>query len=148
MDDFHIYRGNLPHWRQNGIVYWVSWNLCPEVAPLSPEERTLVESALCFFDGQCYDLLAYVVMDDHVHLLVYPFENHALEALTHTWKSFTSHQLQKRFGRKNAIWQRESYDHIIRNSADFQAKLHYLMNNPFQRWPDIESYQWLFPQPD
>ena len=146
MANFHIYHGNLPHWRQSGVTYWVAWNLCPEIGLLEPEERTLVQTALEFFSGQRYELSAYVIMDNHVHLLVYPFENHTLESLVHSWKSFTASQLQKRFGRRNAIWQRESYDHIIRSEVDYQEKLRYMMRNPFDRWPEIESYQWMFPQ--
>jgi len=43
-----------------------------------------------FFDGERYDLIAYVVMPNHVHLLIKTYENWSLGKLVKTWKSFTA----------------------------------------------------------
>jgi REP element-mobilizing transposase RayT len=61
-----------------------------------------VAAAMKKFDGQRYELAAYVVMDDHVHALLTPFATYELKGILHSWKSFTSRQMQRRnrrFGR-------------------------------------------------
>jgi putative transposase len=67
-----IYRGKLPHWRMDGSIYFVTWRLDGSQSPLEPNERTLVAHAIKHFAGERYELLAYVVMDDHVHVVVLP----------------------------------------------------------------------------
>jgi hypothetical protein len=66
---------------------------------LESRERDLVASAIRSFDGERYQPLAYVVMDDHVHALVWPFPAHGLDGIVHSWKSFSAHQMQRRHGR-------------------------------------------------
>lgn len=67
------YRRKLPHLRMQGSVYFVTWRLAKTQPALHPEEKTSVVAAIRHFDGLRYELIAYVVMDDHVHVLVLPF---------------------------------------------------------------------------
>jgi REP element-mobilizing transposase RayT len=90
-----------------------------------------------------YWLAAYVVMDDHVHVIVRPAGDRRLEAIVHTWKSYTANQMQRVFARQGAVWQDESYDRIIRDGREFDETLAYLGNNPQRRWPEVEHYPWL-----
>jgi hypothetical protein len=45
------------------------------------------------FDGKRYDLIAYVVMPNHVHLLIKVGTTHSLAQIVHSWKSYTAHQI-------------------------------------------------------
>jgi len=137
------YRRRLPHWRQNHAVYFVTWRLHSQQPLLEPLERDVVVSALHHFDRLRYQLLAYVVMDDHIHLIVAPNDGFSLEILVHSWKSFLANQLQRRFARRGTIWQDEYFDRIIRHEKEFLEKLQYICNNPQKRWPDIEDYPWI-----
>jgi len=142
-DSPFCYRRRLPHWRQNRAVYFVTWRLHPQQPPLQPQERDIVVAALQHFDRFRYQLLAYVVMDDHIHLIVAPAEGFPLETLVHSWKSFIAYRLQRRFARKGSIWQDEYFDRIIRHETEFQEKLQYIYHNPRKRWPDTEDYPWI-----
>lgn len=104
-DELFIYRRYLPHWRVAGALYFVTWRLIPKIQDLTPDERNVVVAALRHFSGSRYRLLAYVVMNDHVHVLVEPY-THALQSIVHTWKSFTTKSLQ-RCGRHGRVWQPE-----------------------------------------
>jgi REP element-mobilizing transposase RayT len=75
-----------------------------------------------------YDLHAYVVMPNHVHLLVTPHVNamHWLGPL----KGFTAHQANRVLARHAPFWQDESYDHLVRNGEEFRRTLRYIENNP------------------
>jgi REP element-mobilizing transposase RayT len=68
-DDISTYQRRLPHWRMSGAVYFVTWRLHPLQPYLKFEEQEVVSSALKHFDGERYELLAYVVMHNHVHVL-------------------------------------------------------------------------------
>jgi putative transposase len=137
------YRRRLPHWRMEGAVYFVTWRLHSSQAPLNHGERTLVKEALLHFDGQRYQIFAYVVMDDHVHVLFIPLADWEVGAITHTWKSFTANQMQRRFHRRGAVWRDESLDRIVRNDEEFQEKGNYILDNPRRRWPEVEDYEWV-----
>jgi REP element-mobilizing transposase RayT len=82
-------------------------------------------------------------MNDHVHVLIKPLEEHPLETVVHSWKSFTANLLQRQFGRQGAVWQEEYFDRIVRDEAEFLEKGQYIMNNPRTRWPELEEYPWV-----
>jgi putative transposase len=145
MNDLFIYRRNLPHWRLEGSVYFVTWRLHTEQPELSPDERDVIVSALRHFDNERYVNLAFVVMNDHVHVLLEPLGTIRLQDILHSWKSFTARKLQKHFGRRGPIWQPESFDRIIRDEAEFVEKAQYILNNPLKRWPDLKHYKWVSP---
>ena len=74
-----------------------------------PRIAALVEGALRFFDGQRYQLRAWVVMPNHAHVLVEVWET-PLAAVLHSWKGFTARAANKLLGRAGAFWQREYWD--------------------------------------
>jgi REP element-mobilizing transposase RayT len=137
-----IYRRKLPHWRQAGAVYFVTWRLHPSQPELTPDERTLVVAALEHFQKERYILFAHVVMDNHAHVLVKPIHENVLQAILHSWKSFTALQIQRQFARQGAIWQDEYFDRIERDEAEFLEKAQYILDNPRKRWPELEEYPW------
>ena len=136
-----FYRRRLPHWRTEGAVYFVTWRVLRGQPDLEAAEQTLVLGAIRYFDGDRYDLLAAVVMNDHVHVLVLPREPYGLNKIMHSWKSFTAHSLQ-RVGRRGAVWQAESFDRIVRSEPDFVEKANYILENPSKRWPHLAGYEW------
>ena len=75
-------------------------------------------------------------MDDHAHVLVWPEDGYALEESCRSWKSFTAHEMQRRFGRIGSVWQDESFDRIIRSEKELYGKMMYILNNHRKRWPD------------
>ncbi|HEY5792257.1 MAG TPA: class I tRNA ligase family protein [Chthoniobacterales bacterium] len=95
-----------------------------------PEIATLVENALKHFDGERYDLLAWCVMPNHVHVVFTPIGDHSLSGILHSWKSFTANKANEALGRTGEFWQRESYDHLIRNSEEFSRQVQYALANP------------------
>ena len=143
MQELYFYRRNLPHWRLAGSTYFVTWRLASGQLDLSAEERSVITDCLRHFDQRRYDLLAFVVMNEHVHALAAPMGNWKLEQLVHGWKSFSTHELQHVHGRIGQVWQTEYFDRVVRDDAELREKAEYIVNNPWKRWPDLLSYQWL-----
>jgi hypothetical protein len=76
-------------------------------------------------------------MPNHVHALLRPHEGFTLSQILHNWKSFTAHEAQKiaqdsglSIPKGVAFWQPESYDHLVRDEADFARILEYILQNP------------------
>ena len=132
---------SLPHWRLDGATYFVTWRLMPGQRDLSPAERTIVAGALRFFVGVRCELLAWVVMNDHVHVVVRPLAAWTLDDLLHSRKSFTANRL-RRAGRTGRIWLTEAHDRIVRDPVELEQKVAYVLANPQRRWPGLVEYAW------
>jgi REP element-mobilizing transposase RayT len=96
-----------------------------------PELADLVAGAIRFFEGQRYELRAWLVMPNHAHVVVWPMPGHTLSEILHSWKSYTSHEINKRLPTKFVpFWQGESYEHLIRDDEDLHRCCHYALMNP------------------
>ena len=131
---------------------------------------TVVVDTLRHFDGDRYHLHAWCIMPNHMHVVFtamshgeQPERNrqgagatgnggsrqgteatkHQLAAIMHSWKSYTSKEVNKILGRNGQFWQREYYDHLIRNEEEYFACIEYTLNNPvsaglcvtWEEWP-------------
>jgi REP element-mobilizing transposase RayT len=110
-----------------------------------PEIAELVANALQFFDGERYCLRTWTVMPNHVHAIVWPQPGCLLGEILHSWKRFTSREANRRLGRVGEdFWQRESYDHWIRDDVELSRIVRYIENNPVKaglcRTP--EEWRW------
>ena len=96
-----------------------------------PEATGIVADALGFFDGKRYIHHTWVVMPNHVHCLISLAPDWPLEKVLHSWKSFTSHELQKLSTEApNPFWHRDYFDRLIRDAEHFQNCLRYIQRNP------------------
>jgi len=96
-----------------------------------PAVAELVEGALRYFDGVRYELRAWVVMPNHVHTVVFPYREHSLSRILHTWKSFTAKEALKIVGStRHHFWQVESFDHWIRDDEERARMVAYTESNP------------------
>ena len=76
-----------------------------------------------------YELSAYAVMPNHVHLLVKPLVT--LPKLTKSLKGITAKRANVMLGLTGAtFWQEESYDHLVRNDTEFYRIRNYIEENP------------------
>jgi REP element-mobilizing transposase RayT len=89
-----FYRRHLPHWHPAGKALFVSWRVHAIIAHeqfLSRAEvAQIVVNALHHSDRalRLYDLHAFVLMGNHVHILIHPLTD--FEATMRRVKSFTA----------------------------------------------------------
>ncbi len=107
-----------------------------------PEIAALVEDSLLRCYAEQYRLWAYVVMVNHLHLLLRPKSivprNESpvdaivsLSTITKSIKGYTAHEanrILKRTGEQ--FWQQESFDHWPRDEREFFRIIAYIENNP------------------
>ena len=95
-----------------------------------PRIAQLVEDALLHFDEQRYDLLAWCVMSNHVHVLAVPKRGHPLSGIAHSWKSYTSHQANRILNRSGDFWFPDYFDEFMKSTAQLEATIVYIEMNP------------------
>jgi REP element-mobilizing transposase RayT len=97
-----------------------------------PGLASLLVQAMHHFDGSRHELGAYVIMPNHVHVLLRPltWEEHPLEAILGSWKQFSAHRINARRANKGELWQQESYDRIVRDEEHLYRCLQYIGRNP------------------
>jgi type I restriction enzyme R subunit len=111
---WECFPARFQHWLDQG------YGAC-ELA--NPKLRGVVESTLKHFHGDRYELRDQIVMPNHVHVIVTPFGEHMLSSIVQSWKSFTALKINKALNRHGSFWQKESFDHIVRN-MDSLDKFH------------------------
>ncbi len=187
------YRNWLPHWRQPGKWYFVTFRLADSLAQVTlkkwaeeretwlqfhpppwtekaeqeyhrrftaqferwldagqgecllrrEELRKMVASALHHFavdapDEDCksptrdvrYELGDFVVMPNHVHVLVRPLGKWDLEEILHSWKRFSASAMNRLLARNGPVWWQDNFDHLVRNAEKFAKFQRYIADNP------------------
>jgi putative transposase len=102
-----------------------------------PRIADLVAESLLYQDGRVYDLDAYCVMPNHIHVVFTPLPRadggyHAISAIMHSLKRHTARQANLVLAREGQFWQHENYDHVVRNEAEWRRIIEYVLNNPVQ----------------
>jgi REP element-mobilizing transposase RayT len=110
-----------------------------------PDVAALVADNLRHFDGQRYQLGEWVVMPNHVHVLVWPMPGYTLSEILKTWKQYTSRRAKALLGLGSAdFWQPESYDHWVRDDEERARIARYIRNNPVKAGlcQQPEAWRW------
>lgn len=82
------------------------------------------------FDGTRYHLGHWVIMPNHVHAIITPIGDNSLSEILHSWKSFTSKKINAARGEVGTVWQKESFDHIVRSPETLERIEGYILENP------------------
>lgn len=116
-----------------------------------PQIAGLIAESLHYRDGRVYDLDAFCVMPNHVHMIYTPLLKsdgvyHAMAAILHSLKLYTGRRANLLLEREGDFWQHENYDHVVRDEAEWQRIVIYVVNNPVkaglvQHW---EEWPWTY----
>jgi putative transposase len=90
----------------------------------------IVAASLLHFDNDRYHMGDFVVMPNHVHLMVCLLGETEIEAICTSWKRYSAKEINHALGRKGRFWQEESFDHLIRSVDQFEAIQQYIVSNP------------------
>lgn len=101
----------------------------------------IVEDSILFGVDDRYELFAWCVMANHVHLLITPVI--AFPKVMQGIKGFTSHEINALFGsRGETFWQDESFDHWARDDDELIRIVHYIENNPVKAGLCEHAHDW------
>jgi putative transposase len=123
-----------------------------------PGIAKVVADAIHHGDDSKYRLDAYSIMPNHAHMVFAPNpvssdeeggspsgddEDHALASIMHSLKSYTANENNKLLRRTGGFWERENFDHFIRDEREWLRTIAYVLNNPvkaglaqdWREWP-------------
>ena len=152
--DVRYSKRHLPHFERPWAKYAISWSTSARQT-LSDAARKIVLDCILYWNQRRYDLYAACVMPDHVHILIEPrvkrqdseaTEFYSLTEILHTLKSFTAHKINEEGGKSGPVWERESFDRLIRSEGDLQEKFRYITRNPWDAGVigSAEDYPWVW----
>ena len=90
----------------------------------------IVRDSLFFNDGKTYSLKSWVIMPNHIHVLLRQSEGVELAEITQAFKSYTAHMANKFLGRRGEFWQAEVFDRYIRDDRHYTNVINYIESNP------------------
>ncbi len=100
-----------------------------------------VEDSILFGANSRYQLFAWCVMGNHVHLLIKPIIEYRV--IMQGIKGFTAHEINGKLGlRGQALWLDESFDHWPRDHEELLRIIHYIENNPVKAGLCVEASLW------
>lgn len=114
------------------------------VALLDPAAAQIVEQSLLSFDRTRYDLLAWCIMPNHVHVVINPHEGHRIGDLVQSWKTFTGRAINRASGKAGPFWAPDYFDRFMRDENHLAQTLQYVEANPVRAGLVAEAIDWLF----
>lgn len=121
----HAFSLRLDHYLDQG------WGSC-----VLREHGEIVSGALRYFHRRQYELHAWCVMPNHVHVMFYLERGEDLPGILRKLKSFTAFRIGQ-----GSIWQREYFDRLVRSPQEFSDTAAYIRANPgkagLRDWPWI-----------
>lgn len=103
----------------------------------------MVVEAILYRVGRDYEMHCFVVMANHVHLLITPLVE--VSKLTQSLKRFTAREGNRILGLTGRpFWQDESYDRVVRGPDEFRRIERYILMNPVRAGivAEPEEFRW------
>ena len=96
-----------------------------------PALRAFVDDGFAYFHTSRFWLGDYVCMPNHCHALMTLVGPEDLESILRSIKGYSARQINQRAGRTGeALWQREGFDHIVRDLDQLRRLRRYIAENP------------------
>jgi len=143
--DTYATRRRLPHLSKPSRSYFVTFCTFRRRI-LEPAERTIVLDCCVHDHRRDYWLECVVVMPDHVHLILAPYEHTSISRVMQCLKSVSAHKVNKENGQRGRLWQEESFDRLIRSEENLRRKAEYISCNPVRAGlvAGVDDYQWIW----
>jgi REP-associated tyrosine transposase len=137
--------GRLTHLTGPGWTYFVTTKAWQSVAVFQVREiaEMVISKMLEYRDKGNYLLHEFVLMPNHLHLLLTPSDSSSLEKALQLIKGGSSHEIHRVRENKSRIWQSGFHESRVRDWSDYKKKTDYIHFNPVaaklvgrpQDWP-------------
>ena len=94
------------------------------------EIAQLIKESLYYYDKRRYLLDAWVVMPNHLHVMLTPINGFSLTVIMFGLKSYTAKAANKLMNREGAFWYPDYFDRYIRDQDHYLKAMNYIAMNP------------------
>jgi putative transposase len=138
--------GRLTHRTVPSCTYFVTAKSWQNRAVFQSEEiARIIASKILHYRGEgAYRLHEFVLMPNHLHLLITPGPTTSLEKAMQLVKGGSSYEIHRALRSRIEIWQPGFHDWTIRNAEDYAAKVLYIRMNPVEAKLVQRPEEWAF----
>ncbi|MDR9409326.1 MAG: transposase [Balneolaceae bacterium] len=119
------------------------------------EIAEVVKDSIHFREDKDYELYAYCIMSNHVHIVFKHLNNSSAQEeinnhfpitkILESLKKFTARRCNKILNRTGqTFWQAESYDHVVRDEDELERIIRYVIYNPVKSKLVTDWREWKF----
>ena len=109
-----------------------------------PEYANIMQDALRYFDGDRYDLQAWCVMPNHVHVVLVTSPDVLLGKIVKSWKHSAAWSINKARGKSGSVFALDYFDRYVRNLRQAGTAIHYVEVNPVKAGLCPTAADWLW----
>jgi len=95
-----------------------------------PAVAAIVARELVKWHSNTCELDTWILMPNHFHALVEVSADQSLSQVVQQWKGASARYVNRELGRTGPLWQRESFDHIVRSARQLDHFRRYIAENP------------------
>jgi putative transposase len=144
---------------QVGTIYFITKTANHRLPKHEPPEKgvfmyegvpEIIIGSLEWLDSQNkIDLIAYVIMPDHIHVLFVLNEGQDLAKVMMRFAGFTGKQISAKLHLAGGVWQSGYYDRALRED-ELEIAYKYIYENPLKAGygENVSDWKWLYPYPE
>ena len=137
---------NLRRYKAEGRPIFVTFSTLKKKTILKdPKIANVVQQVLLDLENERkLKLLEYVIMPDHIHLLISERGGYSFENILRLFKTKSSKEINKIRNTKGRNWERRYFDRIIRSEDEYRKAIKYIRYNPIKKGLVESSSDYLF----
>lgn len=110
----------------------------------APVAAVIIQTLFWLLENRRLWLLGFVVMPDHLHLVLAPRSPHQLRTVTQNLFSYSARQINTQLHRLGSLWAEEYYEHLLASREKVQPCLDYIYLNPVRKKLSVQAADWPF----
>jgi len=127
----------------NNRIFFVTWTCKNRYSFFNEEndKKIVLETMNFYREKYKFKIYGYVIIPDHLHLIMYIPPSNNISKITQVVKQYISRKISNK---NESVWQKGFYDHVIRDGIDFKIRLDYIHKNPLKHGlvKKLEEYKW------
>lgn len=108
---------------------------------LDDTQASTVADTIRYHDGQRHDLVAWCVMPNHVHIVTRVRAGWSVSQVVQSWKGYSAREINRGRGSHGALWQREYFEHLVRDEEELWNSARYVLQNPAKA--RLRGWRWV-----
>ncbi len=107
-----------------------------------PKCAECVQQQLIKGHGSTYELIEWVIMPNHVHVLIHLLADSSMTPVVKQWKGAAAREINLLMNRKGKLWAHDYYDRLIRDLDHLNDSISYIHRNPVKAGLCASPEQW------
>ncbi|MCB1216054.1 MAG: transposase [bacterium] len=113
-----------------------------------PQAAGILDRALQSFNGRQFELVSFVIMPSHVHMLAGANSGYSIERVLLALMDWTEEQFEEECGTLGRVWSRQYREQVIRDEEHMFAAIEFIHSDPVRAGLCEDAEDWEFSSAD